>query len=137
MDKVLIDTSIWITFFRGKDKSVVGEVSGLLQKGQAVMAGVVLMELLQGALNEKELEKMLTLLEPVERVDPTSRQWEEAGRFSYRLRKKGATTSTVDALLALLAIENDCRLYTEDGHFKIVEKNSDLRLYLTLAESDS
>ena len=129
MDKVLIDTSVWITFFRGKDKKVIDEVSSLLQKGRAVIAGIVLMELLQGALNEKELDNISTLLDPVERIDPSARQWEEAGRLSYRLRKKGATTATVDTLLAMLAIENDCSLFTEDRHFEIIEKQSDLRLY--------
>lgn len=131
MDKILIDTSVWITFFRGRSKEVVEEVASLLRKGQVVVTGIVLIELLQGALNEKELDNIVTLLEPVERIDPTPSQWEEAGRFSYRLRKKGITTSTVDALLALLAIEYDCRLFTEDKHFEVIAQQTDLRLYPT------
>lgn len=129
MERVLIDTSVWITFFRGKNQRIVTEVSSLLQKGKVLIAGIVLVELLQGALNEKELENILNLLKPVDRIDPSGREWEEAGRLSYRLRKKGHTVSTVDALLAALAIENDCLIFTEDKHFEAISKQTDLRLY--------
>lgn len=129
MDKVLLDTSVWITFFRARNKEVVQEVGSLLTMNRVLIAGVVLLELLQGALNEKEVQKILTLMEPVSRIDPSSNTWEEAGRLSYSLRKNGFTISTVDALIAALAIENDALLFTEDKHFDWMNQQSDLRLY--------
>ena len=129
MEKVLIDTSVWIPFFRGRDKSIVEAVSKLLTAGRVVITGIVITELLQGASEEKELEKILRLLEPVERIDLVSSDWEKGGRLSYRLRRRGATPSTLDILLATLAIENDCLFYTADKHFELVAKHSDLRLY--------
>lgn len=129
MDKVLIDTSVWVAFFRGKEKEVIGEVSSLLTKGKVVVPGLVMTELLQGALDEKEFAKILNLMEPVERIGPSDRTWEEAGRLSYSLRRKGITSSTIDILLALLAIENDCLLFSQDKHFELIAKRSDLRLY--------
>lgn len=134
MDKVLIDTSVWIPFFGGKDKTVIEEVSRLLTAGRVVITGIVTTELLQGASDEKELEKILRLLEPVERIDLASSDWEKGGRLSYRLRRKGVTPSTLDILLATLAIENDCLFYTADKHFELVAKHSDLRLYLPSEE---
>ncbi|MBI2083760.1 MAG: PIN domain-containing protein [Deltaproteobacteria bacterium] len=129
MDKVLIDTSVWVAFFRGKEKTIVDQVSSLLTKGRVVIAGLVLTELLQGALNDKELAKIVTLLEPVERIDPSSDLWEEAGRLSYSMRRKGLTIATLDVLLAALAIENDCLVFTLDKHFTLIAKHSDLRIY--------
>mgnify|MGYP001597694531 CR=1 FL=1 len=129
MDKVLLDTSVWITFFRARNKEVVQEVSSLLTTNRVLIAGVVLLELLQGVLNEKEMQKILTLLEPVSRIDPSSNTWEEAGRLSYSLRKIGFTISTIDALIAALAIENDALLFTEDKHFDWMNQHTDLRLY--------
>lgn len=128
-ERVLIDTSVWVNFFRGKDVRVIEEVSSLLTKGLVVVPGLVVTELLQGALNEKELDKILALLEPVERIGISDRTWEEAGRLSYSLRRKGITSSTVDILLATVAIENDCLLLSHDKHFELIEKNSDLRTY--------
>ncbi|MBI2980955.1 MAG: PIN domain-containing protein [Deltaproteobacteria bacterium] len=130
MDKVLLDTSVWITFFRAKNREVVQEVGSLLTTNRVLIAGVVLLELLQGALNEKEMEKILTLMEPVSRIDPSSNTWEEAGRLSYSIRKKGFTISTGDALIAALAIENDALLFTEDKHFNWMNQYTDLRLHL-------
>jgi len=127
--RVLIDSSVWITFFRGKNETVVRAVGDLLRKNQAVISGVILIELLQGAANEMELEKILKLLEPVERIEPAGKDWESAGRLSHRLRKKGQTISTVDVLIATLAIENGCPLYTEDSHFDFIREQSDLELY--------
>lgn len=108
---------------------MVQEVGSLLTNNRVLIAGVVILELLQGALNEKEMEKILMLMEPVSRIDPSSNTWEEAGRLSYSLRKKGFTISTVDALIATLAIENDVLLFTEDKHFDWMNQHADLRLY--------
>ena len=130
MNKVLIDSSVWISFFRGRDQGLIEAVSSLLTRGAAIICGVVVTEVIQGALNEKEMEKILTLFEPVERIDLTLRDWEVAGRLSYSLRRKGITASTLDVLLATTAIENDCFFYTADKHFELITRHSDLKLYL-------
>lgn len=35
----------------------------------------------------------------------------------------------VDIFLATLAIENDCLLYSEDKHFTLIARHSELELY--------
>lgn len=105
------------------------EVARLLEKGLVVISGIVLMELVQGALNEKEQEKILTLMAPVDRVDPSIHDWEKAGQLSYRLRKKGLTVSTLDVLMAFLAMENGFSIYSEDKHFEMIARHSDLKLH--------
>ncbi|MDO8644821.1 MAG: PIN domain-containing protein, partial [bacterium] len=92
-------------------------------------SALILMELLQGAATEAEFSEIKRLLEPVERIDLLQNQWEEAAHLSFHLRKKGISVSTIDVLLAFLAVENDLLLYTEDKHFEKMVQYSNLRLY--------
>ncbi len=51
---VLIDTSIWIHYFRGK-KEIYNKVNELTDSGKVCSLGLVIAELIQGAKTEKEV----------------------------------------------------------------------------------
>ena len=55
MDKILIDTSAWIEFFKKKEPWY-SAVSGLMDDKRVCCAGIILAELIQGAKSEKEME---------------------------------------------------------------------------------
>ena len=55
--------------------------------------------------------------------------WEKAGRLAYQLRKEGKNTHLIDCYLAELAIENHCRLFSLDQHFKIIDEVKSLPLF--------
>lgn len=94
-----------------------------------VTSGPVVMELLQGVASEREMVTVRSLLEPVERIALAEEDWIDAAELSFWLRRKGVTTPTVDVLLAYLAIKNDCLLYSQDKHFPLMAKHSELKLY--------
>ena len=55
LDKILIDTSAWIEFFKKKEPWY-SAVSGLMDDKRVCCAGIILAELIQGAKSEKEME---------------------------------------------------------------------------------
>jgi len=82
-----------------------------LREGRVVGTGIVLTELPQGAKIE---------------LETTQNTWIKAGRTSYILRRKGITIPTTDLIIASLALEYDCLIFTLDPHF---EKIPDIELY--------
>ena len=128
-DKILIDTSAWIEFFRKKDLGIYTLVVKLLKEKQAVGSGTIALELIRGGRTSKELNYLNDLFEVIEMVYPNPNSYLLAGKMGYALARKGHTLNVVDLLIAQQAIENNLTLLTLDNHFKIIQKNSSLRLY--------
>jgi len=49
--------------------------------------------------------------------------------MAFDLRRKGITSSAIDALIAPLAIEYRCILLHKDSHFELIARNSSLKRY--------
>lgn len=115
--RVLIDTSIWIEFFN-RDSSQPGDLlQQLLLEGRAATTGIILTELLQGAKLEKEFEAILSIVSAVPVLEATLETWVQAGRISFGLRRKGITIPTTDLVIATIAIQNECQVFSLDPHF--------------------
>jgi hypothetical protein len=115
---VLVDTSIWIDFFRHPDAESGAEIVRLLKLGHVSTCGVIVAEILQGAANEDELEDLQENLKGLSFLDMDESTYIEAGRLSYNLRKKGRTMPLTDSLIANLAIRHKQILWTKDSHFR-------------------
>jgi tRNA(fMet)-specific endonuclease VapC len=127
-DKILIDTSAWIEFFRKKDLGIFALVARLLKEKRAVGSGIIALELLRGGKTLKELNVLNDLFEVIEMVYPDSQSFFLAGKMGYALARKGQTLSVVDLLIAQQAIENNLTLLTLDKHFKIIKRNFSLKI---------
>ena len=123
---VLVDTSVWIQYFNRIDSKPGQAVEGLLRQERAVGTGIVLTELLQGAKIEKEFDAILESMAALPFLETTQNTWIKAGRISFTLRKSGITIPTTDLVIASVALEYDCLIFTLDPHF---EKIPDIELY--------
>lgn len=120
--RVLIDTSIWISYFRDNDPGLSERVADLLSSVEICVPKVVIAELMQGARTEKELGAIETFAEAFTIIDQTDRSWLQAGRLAYSLKRKGATVNLVDCYIAVLAKENRCAILSLDIHFKEIRR---------------
>jgi len=114
---VLVDTSVWIEYFNQPDSSSGESLEQLLKEGRVAGAGIVLTELLQGAKIEEEFNDILESITAIPILETRFSTWIKAGRISYSLRRKGITIPVTDIIIASLAIENNCSIFTLDPHF--------------------
>lgn len=56
-DKVLMDTSVWIEYFRKNGSEVSSKLKNILVEEMAAIAGIIALELQRGAAGETELKK--------------------------------------------------------------------------------
>ncbi len=127
--KVLVDTSVWITFFRGKDPSLVDLIGTLLKSGKAIYTGIIALELINGAKGNKELEVLRDTFDAMQCVPITEKTYLSAGKLGYDVARKGYTLSAVDLLIAQTAIESGSSLMTYDEHFSVIAKHGPLKLF--------
>lgn len=86
-----------------------------------MVCNVVIAELLHGAVSEKNMRTMESLLEPFEMVGIRDDQWYDFGEFLYMLRTNGLTVPFQDALISFIAIKNRITVRTNDKHFKLIQ----------------
>ncbi|MBI1919473.1 MAG: PIN domain-containing protein [Geobacter sp.] len=128
MVKVLVDTSVWIEFFRKRDP-VHSSLLELLDADRVCCTGLILGELIQGAKSERELAVIKDFTHVFQFLPETPLLWEKAGRLSYTLRRKGITVGLADCFIAVSAIESGTQLLTLDSHFEAIRSTSKLFLY--------
>lgn len=128
VDRVLIDTSVWVDYLRGDTPPVAEKLDGLIEAAEILVPKIVLAELLQGAKSDRDAAAVMELPEAFKIVDQGPNTWIEAGRLSRRLRARGQTIHLVDCYIAVIAEENGCAVFTLDEHFREIAKVLPLRL---------
>ena len=128
LDRVLVDTSVWIQFFRRKDSSISSRLRHYLELNQVCCTGPVVIELYQGAKTVGEIDIINQLLETVHYIDITRTHYNHAAKISYEAARKGQVFSVVDLILAIVAHDEQLKLFTLDTHFKEISRFCPLML---------
>jgi predicted nucleic acid-binding protein len=128
LDKVLVDTSVWIEFFR-KKAPYYGIVLELMDDDRICCIGLVLAELMQGAKSEKELNTIKEFLHVFDFLPETIDLWEDAGELSFMLQRKGVTVGLSDCYISVTTKSANANLLTLDKHFSAIQKETVLSLY--------
>ena len=121
-DKVLVDTSAWIDFFRKKESSLSKKLREHLELNQVYYTGPIAVELYQGAKTNKEIEVLDQLLQDIHYVEITRTHYHHAGQISHRAARSGKIFSIVDLILAVVAHDENLTLLSLDAHFKEISK---------------
>ncbi len=112
----LVDTSVWIDFFRGV-ASIKELLTKLIARDRVFTAGPVLFEILQGIRSPEERGQVKEALLSVNFLEITPEDWEAAALISRELRSQGITIPMTDLLLAQLAKAHDLEIISLDPHF--------------------
>lgn len=123
---VVVDSTLWIDFFRGSNEPGRAALRQLIRARQAVLTGIVLAEVLQGVRSEHESISVRDQFFSIPYFETTKETWTKAGSLSAELRRKGLTIPLTDLIIAALAMEHDAEVFTTDPHF---EKIPGLKLY--------
>lgn len=116
--KILIDTCAWIDFLRSSRGKLGDLVEQALAKDNALLCGVTISELLQGAKGDKEKQQLEFLFANVESLSIHEIDWMTAGQMLQALRGRGVTLPLTDALIAAVANRQGVPILTVDAHFQ-------------------
>ncbi len=145
----LVDTSVWIGYLRPEKRAAqepsvdpVGWFEDILEHRYPYgITSVIYQEILQGAASEEDFTQLLEYLSTLDFFDPLDplESYEAAARLYYRCRRAGITIrSTIDCLIAQVAIEHDLLLLHNDRDFDFIASVvPELRLYSGLYSQGS
>jgi predicted nucleic acid-binding protein len=133
LDKVLVDTSAWIEFFRKKEP-LHSVISGLMDDKRICCAGIILAELIQGAEGEKELKVLKDFRHVFEFLDDSVDLWQAAGELSNTLQRKGKSVGLSDCYLAVSAKAHKVKILTLDKHFDVIKGSFGIDIYAVKKE---
>jgi predicted nucleic acid-binding protein len=123
---VLVDTSIWIDYFRGSKNSE--DLDLLIDESLIVINDLILAELIP-YLKIKKQTKVIDLLQEVNRI-PLDIRWDELIDFQVKCLKSWVNGIGIpDLIIAQNAKQNNCEIYSIDKHFQLLNRVLKIKLY--------
>lgn len=121
MSLTVVDTSAWISFFRG-DAAAIRRVDPLLAAGSVAVTGPILAEVLSGAGSRAEFDRLRDLFLGLDRLADSPELWERVAEARYALARKGQQASLVDLSIALACFDAGHALVTRDRDFRAIAR---------------
>lgn len=116
---ILVDSSVWIDYFRGIATPQSDRLDGLLGSEPLAIGDIVLTEVLQGFASEPDVDQALRLMASLTLVQIVDRDIAvQAARHFRTLRARGITVrKTIDTLIATRCIHDGLTLLYSDRDF--------------------
>ena len=123
---VLVDSSVWVDFFRGKGAADPLEL--LIEENLVVTNELILTELIP-PLHLRKQNRLITLLKEVERR-PITPNWDDLVQMQITCLQNGINGVGIpDLIIAQNAIQYDLQLFARDKHFGLLSKHIPLSIY--------
>ena len=130
MSRILVDSSIWIEFFRRPSAPVSLELDRLLAHRLVCTTGVIKAEVVPGARTPKDFRRLKRLFDALPLAPERDGFWTHVTRFQYRLRRNGIVDIGIpDLMVATVAIQNRKTLFSADEDFPRMAPFIPLRLF--------
>jgi predicted nucleic acid-binding protein len=116
---ILVDSSVWIDYFRGVATTQTDRLDALLGQDVLATGDVILTEVLQGFTDERSYRQAIRLFDAVVTIDIGGREVALQAAQNFRiLRSKGVTVrKTIDTLIATRCIRDGHPLLFSDRDF--------------------
>ena len=131
---ILVDSSVWVDFFgrsfsgpsRGRGGA---ELKRMIEESEPfALTGIVVAEVLQGLTRDAVvIERFLSQWDMLEPKGFDT--YRSAAAICRAGRGKGITSSTIDALIAAIALEHGASVFTLDRDFVRIARMTGLELY--------
>ena len=115
---VLVDTSVWIEYFRNGDN--LNKLDILIDENIIVINDLILAELIP-FLKIKKQNKIIRLLNNIKKL-PINIKWDEIIEYQFKCLKNGLNGIGIpDLIIAQNALQNNCEIYSLDNHFNLLK----------------
>ena len=122
---VLVDTSIWIEYFRSGNSTK--KLDFLIDENLIVINDLILAELVP-SLRARNQQTIIKLLNNISKIE-LSIDWDQIIEFQFKCLKTGLNQIGIpDLIIVQNAKQNQCDVYSLDNHFKLMKDILELRL---------
>jgi predicted nucleic acid-binding protein len=125
-----IDTSVWIEYLRDPDSKYGDLIDTLIDEDRIFVNGIVLAELLVGAGNRVEADRLASAMSGLKFLPGGRDAFLAAGRKGQTLRKKGITVPLSDVIIASDCIDQGLVLIESDKHYAAIAAILPLKRYV-------
>ena len=127
---ILVDSSVWIDYFRAADTPQVVILDGLFGRSQIAVGDLIVAEVLQGVRDEREFNLVRKTFDTFVQLDLVGHRIALRAAHNVRvLRKLGFTVrKTIDAIIATRCIEGRITLLHSDRDFVPFSEHLGLRV---------
>ncbi len=124
---VLVDTSIWVDYFRGGDAST--KLDLLIDENLVVVNDLILAELVP-FLKIRNQQRIIDLLYNVKNLE-LEINWIEIIEYQFKCLKNGLNGIGIpDLIIAQNANQYRCKIFTLDNHFGLMKECLGLELMI-------
>ncbi len=126
---ILVDSSVWVDFFSSSPGRGGAELRRMIEDNEPVaLTGVVVTEVLQGF--TRDARAIEQFLRQFDLLEPRGFETYRAAAAIYRTaRGKGISLTTIDSLIAAIALEHNASVFTLDKDFSRIALVTRLALY--------
>jgi predicted nucleic acid-binding protein len=127
---ILVDSSVWIDFFRGAETPQVALLDSLLGRSPLAVGDLIAAEVLQGIRDNREFKWVKQTLDAFDHIEIAGYALAVKASENYRaLRELGITVrKTIDTLIATRCIEDGLTLLHADRDFQPFAQHLGLKL---------
>ena len=133
MNTILVDTTIWVDFFREKERTKQADILQQLieEENSICICPIIYQEVLQGIRDDKIFTEIKSIMQNVTMINtPIMTVADHAINLYRSLRKEGITIrKPYDCLIASYAILEDIYLLHNDVDFRQMANKSKLKVY--------
>ena len=126
---ILVDSSVWIDYFRGLATPQADYLDGLLGVEAVCIGDLILTEVLQGFVQDRDFDRAKAMLATLDVVELGGRDVAvQAATYFRRLRRLGITVcKTIDTVIATRCIRDGLTLLYSDRDFDPFVRHLGLR----------
>ena len=126
---ILVDSSVWVDFFSSSPRRAGSELRRMIADGEPfALAGVVVVEVLQGL--TRDAARIDRYLEQWDMLEPRGfATYREAAAIYRAARARGISFTTIDTLIAAIALDHSASVFTLDQNFSRMARITRLMLY--------
>ena len=129
MSDILVDTSVWLDFFRVKDSPYGESLDRLLEEERVCTTHLIKAEIIPGARTPKQFRDLKDYFDALPLVGEPGSLWEDIMETQFRLKRKGINGISIpDLIIAVVARANEKIIFTKDSDFKLIQRALPIRL---------
>ena len=123
MSDVLVDTSVWLEFFRVRDSPYAAALDQLLEEERVCTSTLIKAEIIPGARTPKQFRDLKEYFDALPLTTEPASLWEEIMEVQFQLKRRGINGISIpDLMIAVVAKANSKVLFTKDHDFQLIQR---------------